>query len=116
MTKRWEVLQVEFPFKKLDKRTGQAEYVQSSEQDWCRRWAYTIKRGALMRAGAQGDKANLFYMDEAADSAERMRREADFREATSQNGGFVGGAFGLLRTGFAAASEFRDGEQWGYDT
>ena len=113
MTKRWEVVEVDFPFKKTDKRTQRVEYVLCSEQDFVQRFAYTISQSAVRRVGAQSNKSvQVTWLDEEAERTELQRRDGAVGQSVAEGRGFVESSLGLLRT---LRREYSEGQDWGLD-
>ena len=126
LTKRWEVVDVEWPFRKpkgeprqIVTEEGQRRVVQDytygseSEEAWVKKWKSTIEDGIM--SGQIQDQIVQFVPNDpegraARDEAARRARAAEPTE------GFAGGAMGLLRGIGNMVREDRDARGWGYDT
>ena len=117
MTKRWAVVSVMWPYRKYMNRRPQEQSEATprlmAEDEWARKYQYTIQQGVLSRA--QGGTF-IEYMQRPDEHEERRRLEQEReRRASEPQGGFVGGALSLMRGVGNVIRENQDARGWGYD-
>lgn len=135
MTRRWDVVEVVFPFKKAvrtnagrgrglagqgegEEDLGEVEHVKESEVEWARKWAYTIRQGCIRKineGSSNGKTPQLMFIDEVEEEGRKARAAREVDASISQQGGFLGSALGFVRGGLAVAGEWSAGQEWGYD-
>ena len=91
-------------------------YAKESEQDWAKRYRYTIQQGVLSKA-INGTMIDYVAQDERWHEEERQRQERErAAHAAEPQGGFVGGALSLMRGVSNIVREQNDVRGWGHDT
>ena len=115
MTKRWAVVWVDLPYNLHAHVDGQeralgVETPKESEEQWLRRYRYTIQQGALSRAV---NGTIIDYLDEEVHQP--RGRDSRAREVEPQDG-LVGGALTLMRGVSNIIRENQDARGWGNDT
>ena len=115
MTKRWAVIWVDLPYNLQAHIDGQerplgTETPKESEEQWLRRYRYTVQQGALSRAV---NGTIIDYLDEEVHLP--RGRDSRARDAEPQEG-LVGGALSLMRGVGNIIRETNEARGWGNDT
>lgn len=102
MTKRYEVVTVDWPFSRTTPE-GRKEYVSLSEDQWYNMWARAITKGVLGKRQGTLDQEDL--------------RQAEGAEPTFESTGntTVDGALGFVRAGISAMNSVNRQLGWGGD-
>lgn len=118
MTKRWAITSIMWPYRRYTNRNQQQESGMIprsiSEDDWARKYQYTIQQGVLSRAQ---DGTFIEYMPRDEQEERRRQEQERERRASEPQSGLVGGALSLMRGVGNIIQENQNarGVGWGYD-